>query len=720
MNRRTLKTTIAALTLTLAAGAVADLSAEPLRLLAWDDRPECRCTADLSQRLPLAVEEAAAHFDVAIELETVARAALLERLNELAMAENLPDLVWVSHERIGDLYRSEQFAPLDEFIAGRPWLLEGFGDEALQGFRCDGMLMALPLDAAGELGGIGQALTWAAVERGRVEPALEIAGFLGERLPPRPIPDLVASMSLDRDDLLEDDRALMVGEVVNAGDAYSDGVPMHFCVDNELVAERWIDPLAPGEQTVVEATIQLPPAGEHVFSGRLHTATMFDEANRHNDCGAMGQLVQPVGGGVPPSPKPKTGIFTLHGAAFHTRLDSHRHVRVAFDGSNFLVAWIVEEPLFTKTGTRRIVATRVTPAGVVLDPLTIPITTWKDRFESFDLAFDGQRYIVVWERLMANPLSSAGSTLPNPYSRIEGMRISTGGILLDSTPIVIEAQPCSTCPVNWSTWQYRAPQVASTSNGFLVTYRRRLTGGTQWEDRLVGRFVTGGGTVRPGRKVLMNLTNACRPHEGQSLAFNASRGEGVLVFDAYDYSATTQKKEKIIAIWLKLQGSVLTASPPKTVVSIVSQPWDRVDRPEVAAAPDGTFFGAFESDAGKAPNAWPDIHGFRLGTYGSQSVHYQGAIVKGSLEMQPAIDWDGQHYGIAFTHGGCSPVPGVVRVTAGGSVGSRSIPFKNIGSAQDVDIAFGAGRGLVVFTRECSGSNKPSTYKYRVEAFFIK
>lgn len=719
MKQHTIFTAIMTLILALAAGTLTSLKAEPLRLLAWDAQTECRCTADLSEELPAGLEEAARIFGIETELETVPREDLLRRLTTMLAEGNLPDLVWVPEHRIGDLARSEIFMPLSELIHDRPWLLEGLDDEALEGFTFEGNLFALPLDRDGELSGIGQALTFASMERGHADLAMELAGFLKDRLPPRPNPDVVASLTLDHDDLVEHDRAVMITDVFNAGDAPSEGVPLQFLIDGEPVAEMWVEPLEPGQHTTVEANIQLPEPGEHLFTGILDTSNLLVDANRNNDLGEIGQLVQPLFGGLPPAPQPQGSRMTLHGAAFHTRVDSQRHVRVAFDGTNFLVAWFIDYPLFTKSGKRRIIGTRVTPSGTILDPSGINITTLHDRYESFDLAFDGQRYLLVWERLISNPFGSALS-IPNPYSKVEGVRISKGGVVLESTAILVEGAPCPYCPPNYNAWQYTAPQVASTNNGFLVVYRRRLEGGTQREDSIVGRFVTGGGTMKPGRTNLLTLTAACQPVFGQSLAFNAARGEGLLIFDAYDYTNLSQFRQKIAAVWLKLSGSSLVSSPPKTVISVAYKPWERLDRPEVAAAPDGTFFGAFESDVGKGFYAWPDIHGVRFGTYATRTVSYKGKVVKGSLEMHPALDWDGKNYGMAFAHGLCSPVPGVARVTSGGAVGARSIPFKNAGRVNDIDIAFGAGKGLVVYTREFSGQTHPANYKYRIEAFFIK
>ena len=64
---------------------------------------------------------------------------------------------------------------------------------------------------------------------------------------------------------------------------------------------------------------------------------------------------------------------------------------VAFDGTNFLVTWMDE-----RGGTRDIYGCRVSPAGAVLDPKGIGICTSGFRQESPAVAFDGTNFFVAW------------------------------------------------------------------------------------------------------------------------------------------------------------------------------------------------------------------------------------------------------------------------------------------------------------------------------------
>jgi hypothetical protein len=95
---------------------------------------------------------------------------------------------------------------------------------------------------------------------------------------------------------------------------------------------------------------------------------------------------------------------------------------LAFDGANFLVVWM---DLRSGTGLD-IYGARVTQAGVVLDPTGIVISTAVNYQADPAIAFDGANFLVVWTDYRNNP----------DTSDIYGARVSTGGVVFDSGPVV--------------------------------------------------------------------------------------------------------------------------------------------------------------------------------------------------------------------------------------------------------------------------------------------
>ena len=140
---------------------------------------------------------------------------------------------------------------------------------------------------------------------------------------------------------------------------------------------------------------------------------------------------------------------------------------VAFDGTNFLVTWTDSSP---SNGTD-VYGARVTTTGTVLDPSGIPISTTPNDQGSAGLAFDGTNYLVTWQDRREDPAED-----------IWGARVSPNGTVLDPAgfPIGVAAQ------YQW------APDVAFDGSNFFVS----------WTDRRIGSWDIYGARVTPGGSVL--------------------------------------------------------------------------------------------------------------------------------------------------------------------------------------------------------------------------
>jgi hypothetical protein len=103
-------------------------------------------------------------------------------------------------------------------------------------------------------------------------------------------------------------------------------------------------------------------------------------------------------------------------------------VSAAFDGANYLVVWSDTRSGSPVGPDADIVGTRVTPAGVVLDPAGIAISSARGAQSSPYVSFDGTNYFVAWEDTRNDP-----GAFP-PRLDIYGTRITPDGTVLDGPP----------------------------------------------------------------------------------------------------------------------------------------------------------------------------------------------------------------------------------------------------------------------------------------------
>ncbi|MEO0080991.1 MAG: hypothetical protein ABIL25_01705 [candidate division WOR-3 bacterium] len=179
------------------------------------------------------------------------------------------------------------------------------------------------------------------------------------------------------------------------------------------------------------------------------------EDNRNDSRDVYGARVAPDGTVLDPDGIP---ISTMTGLQW--RPD------IAFDGTNWLAVW-----QDSRSGQYDIYAARVAQSGTILDPDGIPICTAPQSQWSPQVAFDGTRYLVVWE----DPR--------NGTYHVYGARVTTDGTVLD---------PNGFCIAGGTTTKTNVA-VGWDGNDFLVVWADERSGETQAD--IYGARVTGQGAV---------------------------------------------------------------------------------------------------------------------------------------------------------------------------------------------------------------------------------
>ena len=152
------------------------------------------------------------------------------------------------------------------------------------------------------------------------------------------------------------------------------------------------------------------------------------------------------------------------GIAISTAIEDQEHPAVAFDGTNYLVVW--ED---NRSFGHDVYGTRISPAGAVLSVPGFAISTASGMQIGPAVAFNGSRFLVVWEDWRTGDQD------------IYGTRVLPAGTVQNPNGIAISTA---------EDWQ-RLPQVASDGANFLVVWEDWREGFDTW-----GSGVTDAGVVQ--------------------------------------------------------------------------------------------------------------------------------------------------------------------------------------------------------------------------------
>jgi hypothetical protein len=294
-------------------------------------------------------------------------------------------------------------------------------------------------------------------------------------------------------------------------------------------------------------------------------------------------------------------VFDAGGIAISTAAFDQVDLSLAFDGTNYLVAW--ED---NRNSSRDIYGTRVAVDGSVLDALGIAISTLAHDEWSASVAFDGTNYMVVRQD------DSFG------FADIYGARLAVDGSALDTEAISIST----------AAYNQRRPGVAYDGTNYMVVWHDGRPGGDPYYWDIYGARVTADGALIDTSGIAI-----CAVPLSQKYPVVAFNGTDYVVVWQDDRSGTSSD---IYGARVAVDGSLL--DPDGVAISTASY-----DQRFPAISFDGTNCLVVWEDE-RNGGSW-DIYGTRVAVDGSV-VDPSGFAVCTVIADQyyPAVAFDGNDY----------------------------------------------------------------------------
>jgi MYXO-CTERM domain-containing protein len=326
------------------------------------------------------------------------------------------------------------------------------------------------------------------------------------------------------------------------------------------------------------------------WDGSNYLVAWIDERSGHYDI--YGGRVSAAGAVLDGS-----GILISTTTTTTTPKEAQAHPALAWNGSNYLVAW--------KDGrwaTSDIYGARVSPAGAVLDAPAFPVATAENDQSFPAVAWDGSNYLVVW-----SDLRSAANL------DIYGARVSAAGVVLDASGIAI-----STAPGDESN-----PALAWNGTNYLVVWQDRRSGNS---DDIYGARVTAAGEVLDAIAISTATSSQTNPR----LAWN---GTNYLVVWQDTRSGVSWD---VYGARVSAAGEVL--DPDGIAISTEAN-----SQAHPALAWDGSNYLVVWHDTRR--QTYHDIYGARVSA-GGTVLDPAGIPIStvASQKWQPALAWDGSNY----------------------------------------------------------------------------
>jgi hypothetical protein len=339
---------------------------------------------------------------------------------------------------------------------------------------------------------------------------------------------------------------------------------------------------------------------------------------------------------------------------------------VAWNGSEYLVVWSEQRQpnQLNQTNNEDIYATRVTAAGVVLDPDGLPVSTDAGLQASPSVASNGADFLVTWE----------SQVHPSDKVEVHAARVSAAGVVRDQPGLTVAAS---------STTDALAPRVASDGSDYLVVWLSSSNGATV--GAVQGVAVTAGGVVSGAPAPIASAVATASP---PALAYNGAR---------YLVAWSTSGGDIRAA---RVDGGAHLVDATSTLVSGLP-----TTEAHPALASNGTDWLVVWDDAS-------DVRGARVAADGT--LRDAGGLgvsrASGTSEVTPAVAWDGQTYLVSWAdYRNPPPFPGGsnadiygARIAADGTAIDAADIQLTDGTLDEIAPASAAaatGQSLVVYQR---------------------
>ena len=473
----------------------------------------------------------------------------------------------------------------------------------------------------------------------------------------------------------------------------------------------------------------LDPAGIHLGATRSYQPSptvgsdgsgylvVWEESRNETDYVIRGTRVDESG-----------GVLDADGLAIGGAGHSQANPDIAFDGTNYLVVWQDARD----GSTNDVYGTRVSPDGVVLDPLGIGIATGPGHQATPAVDYDGASYFVVWtdtvnydilarqvdrsgELLGADPITicDATGTQRRPEVAFDGerhlvvwqdgrngvdydvyaARVTTAGTVLEPTGI----------PIQTAADDQTSPALAFDGSGYLIT----------WTDAGSGLGDIYGARVNTSGAVLdisgIPICTDLRTQDSSAIAFDGVR---FLVAWRDERTRLSGTVDDVYGTRVTTDGVVLDGSG--LVLSTQSN-----QQRGPAVAHDGSGYLVVWADGRDTVSSRTDIYGVRISANGTvlDPSGLQISTASGA-QYSPAVAFGGTDYLVAWTDERSAVDRDIygARVTSQGAVLDPEGLAVSVepGDQRDPAVASDTASYLVAWADERDPSTAPDVYAGRV------